>query len=43
MPSLRSLSALALLLGYLWMLWDTDKQTLADKIVHSTVIDVPKS
>ena len=30
-------------LSYLWMLWDDNKQTLADKIVHSTVIDVPKS
>ena len=30
-------------LSYLWMLWDDNKQTLADKIVHSTVIEVPKS
>lgn len=30
-------------LSYLWMLWDDNKQTLADKIVHSTVIQVPKS
>ncbi len=30
-------------LSYLWMLWDTDKQTVADKAVHSTVIVVPKS
>lgn len=30
-------------LSYLWMLWDDNKQTLADKVVHSTVIDVPKS
>jgi uncharacterized RDD family membrane protein YckC len=29
-------------LSYLWMLWDTDKQTLADKVVSSTVIVVPK-
>ena len=29
-------------LSYLWMLWDTDKQTLGDKAVHSTVIVVPK-
>ncbi|KRE44072.1 RDD family protein [Knoellia sp. Soil729] len=29
-------------LSYLWMLWDDNKQTLADKIVHSTVIKVPK-
>jgi len=30
-------------LSYLWMLWDDNKQTLADKVVHSTVIEVPKS
>lgn len=30
-------------LSYLWMLWDDNKQTLADKIVHSTVITVPKA
>ncbi|PRY58004.1 putative RDD family membrane protein YckC [Knoellia remsis] len=30
-------------LSYLWMLWDDNKQTLADKVVHSTVIRVPKS
>jgi uncharacterized RDD family membrane protein YckC len=29
-------------LSYLWMLWDDNKQTLADKAVHSTVIEVPK-
>ena len=29
-------------LSYLWMLWDTDKQTLADKAVNSTVVVVPK-
>ncbi|MEO5748289.1 MAG: RDD family protein [Ornithinibacter sp.] len=29
-------------LSYLWMLWDTDKQTVGDKAVHSTVIVVPK-
>lgn len=29
-------------LSYLWMLWDDNKQTLADKVVHSTVIEVPK-
>ncbi|HSF97951.1 MAG TPA: RDD family protein [Ornithinibacter sp.] len=28
-------------LSYLWMLWDADKQTLADKAVHSTVVVVP--
>ena len=30
-------------LSYLWMLWDTDKQTLGDKAVHSTVVVVPKA
>lgn len=30
-------------LSYLWMLWDTDKQTVADKAVHSTVIVLPKA
>ncbi|MEO6018884.1 MAG: RDD family protein [Knoellia sp.] len=30
-------------LSYLWMLWDDNKQTLADKVVHSTVIEVPKA
>ena len=29
-------------LGWLWMLWDTDKQTLGDKAVHSSVVVVPK-
>ena len=29
-------------LGYLWMLWDTDKQTVGDKAVHSTVVVLPK-
>lgn len=28
-------------LSYLWALWDEDRQTLADKLVHSTVIRVP--
>lgn len=31
-----------LFLSYLWMLWDDNRQTLADKVVHSTVIRVPK-
>lgn len=30
-------------LGWLWMLWDTDKQTLGDKSVHSSVVVVPKA
>jgi uncharacterized RDD family membrane protein YckC len=29
-------------LGWLWMLWDADKQTLGDKSVHSSVVNVPK-
>jgi len=29
-------------LSYLWMLWDDNKQTLHDKVVHSNVIHVPK-
>ena len=31
-----------LYLGWLWMLWDADKQTLGDKAVHSSVVNVPK-
>ena len=30
-------------LGWLWMLWDAEKQTLGDKSVHSSVVVVPKS
>ena len=30
-------------LSYLWMLWDDNRQTLADKVMTSTVIVVPKS
>jgi uncharacterized RDD family membrane protein YckC len=30
-------------LGWLWMLWDADKQTLGDKAVHSSVVVLPKS
>lgn len=30
-------------LSYLWMLWDDNRQTVADKAVHSTVIKVPKT
>ncbi|MFL6078468.1 MAG: RDD family protein [Ornithinibacter sp.] len=29
-------------IGWLWMLWDADKQTLGDKSVHSSVVNVPK-
>ncbi len=31
-------SALALLLGYFWMLWDSEKQTWHDKVAGSVVI-----
>ena len=31
-------SQLALLLGYLWMLWDPNKQTWHDKVAHSVVV-----
>ena len=31
-------SGLALLLGYLWMLWDSEKQTWHDKVAGSVVI-----
>jgi uncharacterized RDD family membrane protein YckC len=30
-------------LSYLWMLWDDDRQTVADKAVHSTVVKVAKA
>lgn len=29
-------------LSYLWMLWDDQKQTLGDKVAHSTVIRLPR-
>jgi uncharacterized RDD family membrane protein YckC len=34
----RILSALPLLLGYFWMLWDREKQTWHDKLVTSVVV-----
>jgi uncharacterized RDD family membrane protein YckC len=34
----RWLSAIPLLLGYLWMLWDDKKQTWHDKLVSSLVV-----
>ncbi len=34
----RIASALALLLGYLWMLWDPEKQTWHDKFAGSVVV-----
>lgn len=36
----RWLSAIVLLLGYLWMLWDPKKQTWHDKLVSSIVVKV---
>jgi uncharacterized RDD family membrane protein YckC len=33
----RILSALALFLGYLWMIWDPNKQTWHDKLAHTCV------
>lgn len=36
----RFISAFALLLGYLWMLWDKEKQTWHDKLVSSVVVPV---
>nr|WP_262500234.1 RDD family protein [Phycicoccus endophyticus] len=29
-------------LSYLWMLWDDNRQTLADKAVGSTVVKLPR-
>ena len=34
------LSALALFLGYFWMLWDPEKQTWHDKMAGSVVVDL---
>jgi uncharacterized RDD family membrane protein YckC len=34
----RILSGLVLLLGYLWMLWDKEKQTWHDKFANSVVV-----
>jgi uncharacterized RDD family membrane protein YckC len=36
----RFVSAIALLLGYLWMLWDKEKQTWHDKFANSVVVPV---
>lgn len=35
----RFLSTLPLLLGYLWMLWDPEKQTWHDKLARAVVIE----
>ena len=34
------LSAIALFLGYFWMLWDPEKQTWHDKMAGSVVVDL---
>ncbi len=34
----RIVSAIPLLLGYFWMLWDKEKQTWHDKFAHSVVV-----
>jgi uncharacterized RDD family membrane protein YckC len=36
----RFLSTIACLLGYLWMLWDKEKQTWHDKLASSVVVPV---
>ena len=36
----KLISAIILGIGYLWMLWDPNKQTLHDKIAHTIVIKV---
>lgn len=39
----RWISGLVLLLGYLWMLWDRDRQTWHDKLASTAVVVVPKA
>jgi uncharacterized RDD family membrane protein YckC len=36
------ISALVFLLGYLWMIWDPEKQTWHDKAAGSVVVPVPR-
>ncbi len=36
----RILSAIVIFLGYLWMLWDPQKQTWHDKLSGSVVVPV---
>jgi uncharacterized RDD family membrane protein YckC len=36
----RFVSGIVLLLGYLWMLWDKEKQTWHDKFANSVVVPV---
>jgi uncharacterized RDD family membrane protein YckC len=35
---MSQVSALAFLVGYLWMIWDPQKQTWHDKVAHSVVV-----
>jgi uncharacterized RDD family membrane protein YckC len=35
------LDALPLCVGYLWPLWDAKRQTFADKLVHTAVLQLP--
>jgi uncharacterized RDD family membrane protein YckC len=37
---MRYVSAIPILLGYLWMLWDSEKQTWHDKVAGSVVVPV---
>lgn len=36
------LDALPCYIGYLWPLWDEKRQTFADKILHTVVVEAPK-
>ena len=36
---LHILDALPCYIGFLWPLWDAKKQTFADKILHTVVVD----
>jgi uncharacterized RDD family membrane protein YckC len=36
----RILSGIACFLGYLWMLWDPEKQTWHDKLTNTVVVPV---
>jgi uncharacterized RDD family membrane protein YckC len=36
----RFVSAIALLVGYLWMLWDSERQTWHDKFANAVVVPV---
>ena len=37
------LDSLPCYIGYLWPLWDTKRQTFADKIMNSVVVEKPNS